>query len=71
MEVAVERNAKACNTHLTERQSIITGSRWCMSCATYRRADNGSEKIVDAGLGRRKRMWRCAVCTLKLNGRRG
>lgn len=57
------------NTNLTERQALITGSRWCMSCSMYRRADNGSVKLVNAGHGGRKRLWKCAVCTQKLNGR--
>lgn len=59
------------NVNLTERQALITGSRWCMSCSKYRRADNGSEKLVYAGNGVRKKLWKCAVCTARKNGREG
>ena len=54
---------------LTERADLITGSRWCMSCSMYRRADNGSWKVVSGGMGRTRRQWTCAVCTSRMNGR--
>ena len=57
------------NANLTERQALITGSRWCMSCSKYRRADNGAERLVNAGNGVRKMLWKCAVCTARKNGR--
>lgn len=60
---------RATNAALTERQSLITGARWCMSCAMYRRADSGTEREVDAGLGRRKKLWKCAVCYARENAK--
>lgn len=56
-------NVRERNRRLTERQALITGTRWCMSCSMYRRADNGSEVEVSAGPGRRRRLWKCCVCT--------
>ncbi|MBN9463459.1 MAG: hypothetical protein J0H00_19790 [Burkholderiales bacterium] len=59
----MNENIPELNRRLTERQALITGTRWCMSCSQYRRADGGSESEVSAGRGRRKRIWKCAVCT--------
>lgn len=52
---------------LTEQQALITGTRWCMSCSMYRRADNGTTREVSAGRGRRRKLWKCAVCSAKKN----
>lgn len=64
-----DESLQAMNRRLTERHALITGSRWCMSCSMYRRADSGVEVVKDAGNGRRARRWKCAVCVAKLNGK--
>lgn len=47
---------------LSARQTEITRTRWCMSCAAHRSTVGGEEVVTSGGRGRLRRMFRCAAC---------